>query len=44
MLLDYVEIDQVLTNLVENAAKYTPPRAVTSRYQSVAATTKSRSV
>ena len=26
MLLDYVEIDQVLTNLVENAAKYhTPP-------------------
>jgi two-component system sensor histidine kinase KdpD len=25
ILLDYVEIDQVLSNLVENAAKYTPP-------------------
>ncbi|HLI28891.1 MAG TPA: ATP-binding protein [Chloroflexota bacterium] len=25
VLLDYVEIGQVLTNLVENAAKYTPP-------------------
>jgi two-component system sensor histidine kinase KdpD len=23
--LDYVEIDQVLTNLIENAVKYTPP-------------------
>jgi two-component system sensor histidine kinase KdpD len=23
--LDYVEIDQVLTNLIENATKYTPP-------------------
>lgn len=25
MLLDFTEIDQVLTNLVENAIKYTPP-------------------
>jgi two-component system sensor histidine kinase KdpD len=25
LLLDYVEIDQVLTNLIENATKYTPP-------------------
>jgi two-component system sensor histidine kinase KdpD len=25
MLLDYVEIDQVLSNLVENATKYAPP-------------------
>src|SRR5262249_54890531 len=27
ILLDYVEIDQVLSNLLENAACYTPPRA-----------------
>lgn len=25
VLLDYVEIDEVLTNLIENAIKYTPP-------------------
>ncbi len=25
VLIDYVQIDQVLTNLVENAVKYTPP-------------------
>jgi two-component system, OmpR family, sensor histidine kinase KdpD len=25
--LDYMEIDQVLTNLIENAARYTPPEA-----------------
>lgn len=25
VLLDYVEIDQVLSNLIENAVKYTPP-------------------
>jgi two-component system sensor histidine kinase KdpD len=27
VLLDYVEIDQVLSNLLENAARYTPPGA-----------------
>jgi two-component system sensor histidine kinase KdpD len=27
VLLDYVEIDQVLSNLLENAARYTPQRA-----------------
>ena len=27
IFLDYVEVDQVLSNLVENAAKYTPDRA-----------------
>jgi two-component system sensor histidine kinase KdpD len=27
ILLDYVEIDQVLSNLLENAARYTPQRA-----------------
>ena len=27
VVFDYVEIDQVLTNLIENAIKYTPPGA-----------------